>query len=102
SVQDCESKKVTETRQVTTTPYKWDSAKKVWVLDTANEKVTDKVTTRDMTDAELQKCSPAPKDKVVEEVHLASTGLNASSLLLSTFVLLGLGISFMTVRKRLR
>uniref|UniRef100_UPI001C0EAF5B Cys-Gln thioester bond-forming surface protein n=1 Tax=Arcanobacterium phocae TaxID=131112 RepID=UPI001C0EAF5B len=25
SVQDCESKKVTETRQVTTTPYKWDS-----------------------------------------------------------------------------
>ncbi|MDY5127278.1 BspA family leucine-rich repeat surface protein, partial [Actinotignum sp. GS-2025f] len=32
---DCNTRKVTQTRTVTTTPYKWDSGKRQWVLDTA-------------------------------------------------------------------
>ena len=85
---DCDKKQVSETFTVTTTPYKWDSAAKKWVLDTAKATSKDEVRTRPMTEAEAKSCVVAPMKKGSK---LASTGVNTGvSMLVATIaVILG-------------
>ncbi|MGJ9620323.1 Ig-like domain-containing protein [Actinotignum sp. GS-2025c] len=61
---DCAAGKVIQTRSKTTTPYKWDTVAHEYVLDTENAVTTTETQTRDMSDAELQVCTPKPADKV--------------------------------------
>ncbi|MDK6689909.1 hypothetical protein QP246_10795, partial [Aerococcus urinae] len=64
NAKNCDTKQVTQTRTVTTTPHKWDPAGKQWVADPDNAKVETQTQTRAMTDSELQVCTPKPADDV--------------------------------------
>ncbi|MGJ9650929.1 hypothetical protein ACRQGM_09465 [Actinotignum sp. GS-2025b] len=55
---DCNTRKVTQSRTVTTTPSKWDSSQRKWVLDTAASSTKTETRERDMNDAEHQACTP--------------------------------------------
>ncbi|MHA6370744.1 LPXTG cell wall anchor domain-containing protein, partial [Actinotignum schaalii] len=63
---DCNTRKVTQSRTVTTTPSKWDSSQRKWVLDTAASSTKTETRERDMNDNEHRECSPRPVDKVTE------------------------------------
>lgn len=54
----CDDVVVTQTRTITTTPYRWDG--EAWVLDTENASTTTETRTRDLTDEEQTKCPPPP------------------------------------------
>ncbi|MGJ9467911.1 hypothetical protein, partial [Actinotignum sp. GS-2025b] len=70
---DCQTGKVKQSRTVTTTSYKWDAATKTWVADTDKARVVTESQVRDMTDAELQVCSPKPADKIDNTEWVDST-----------------------------
>ncbi|MHA9728084.1 Ig-like domain-containing protein [Actinotignum timonense] len=70
---DCATGKVTQTRSKTTTPYKWDTVAHEYVLDTENSVTVTETQTRDMTDAELQVCTPKPADKIDNTEWVDST-----------------------------
>ncbi|WP_126134753.1 hypothetical protein [Actinotignum sanguinis] len=53
---DCNARKVTQSRTVTTTPYKWDSGKRQWVLDTAKAVKRTETRERDMDEREVGEC----------------------------------------------
>ncbi|MDY5128371.1 hypothetical protein SC377_09490, partial [Actinotignum sp. SLA_B059] len=61
---DCNARKVTQSRTVTTTPYKWDSGKRQWVLDTAKASKRTENRQRDMNDNEHRACTPQPNPQV--------------------------------------
>ncbi|MCW1060852.1 hypothetical protein OJ593_10085, partial [Streptococcus anginosus] len=61
---NCAAKTVTQTRSKTTTPYKWDTVSKTWVLDADKVKVESETQTRPMTDTELMACAIRPADKI--------------------------------------
>ena len=63
---DCNSRKVSQSRTKTTTPYKWDSGKRQWVLDPSKAVKTTENRQRDMNDGEHKACTPQPVDKVTE------------------------------------
>ncbi|MGN2367067.1 BspA family leucine-rich repeat surface protein [Actinotignum sp. UMB0459] len=63
---DCNSRKVSQSRIKTTTPYKWDSGKRQWVLDAGKASKTTENRQRDMNDGEHKACTPQPVDKVTE------------------------------------
>ncbi len=63
---DCNSRKVSQSRIKTTTPYKWDSGKRQWVLDAGKAVKTTENRQRDMNDGEHKACTPQPVDKVTE------------------------------------
>ncbi|MGJ9461480.1 hypothetical protein ACRQDJ_03925 [Actinotignum sp. GS-2025g] len=63
---DCNTRKVTQSRTVTTTPSKWDSSQRKWVLDTAASSTKTETRQREMNDDEHKECSPRPVDKVTE------------------------------------
>ena len=96
---DCKKKQVTETFTVTTTPYKWDTASKTWVLDTDKATTEDVNRTREMTDAELQTCTPQPKAQAKER-SLALTGLSSSNLLGIGAAMFAVGVIGLSTRKR--
>lgn len=54
---NCADRKVSQSRTITTTPYKWDSNKHEWVLDTANAKEKTESQSRNMTDQEIHICA---------------------------------------------
>ncbi|MGJ9620544.1 Ig-like domain-containing protein [Actinotignum sp. GS-2025c] len=70
---DCATGKVTQTRSKTTTPYKWDTVAHEYVLDTENAVTVTETQTRDMTDSELQVCTPKPADKIDNTEWVDST-----------------------------
>ncbi|AIE83010.1 Ig-like domain-containing protein [Actinotignum schaalii] len=70
---DCATGKVTQTRSKTTTPYKWDTVTHEYVLDTENAVTVTETQTRDMTDSELQVCTPKPADKIDNTEWVDST-----------------------------
>ncbi|MCW1053093.1 hypothetical protein OJ610_09730, partial [Streptococcus anginosus] len=61
---DCNTRKVSQSRTVTTTPYKWDSGKRKWVLDTAKASKKTETRQRDMNDGEHRECTPQPPAQV--------------------------------------
>ncbi|MGJ9464001.1 BspA family leucine-rich repeat surface protein, partial [Actinotignum sp. GS-2025e] len=61
---DCNTRKVTQSRTVTTTPYRWDSGSRKWVLDTAKATKKTETRQRDMNDGEHKACSPQPPAQV--------------------------------------
>ncbi|MBS5749301.1 MAG: BspA family leucine-rich repeat surface protein, partial [Actinotignum schaalii] len=61
---DCNTRKVTQSRTVTTTPYKWDSGSRKWVLDTGKASKKTETRQRDMNDGEHKACSPQPPAQV--------------------------------------
>ncbi|MDK6373705.1 hypothetical protein QP112_06380 [Actinotignum timonense] len=61
---DCNTRKVSQSRTVTTTPYKWDSGKRQWVLDTAKASKKSETRQRDMNDGEHRACTPQPNPQV--------------------------------------
>ncbi|MDE1642220.1 BspA family leucine-rich repeat surface protein, partial [Actinotignum sanguinis] len=61
---DCNSRKVSQSRIKTTTPYKWDSGKRQWVLDTSKAVKTTENRQRDMKDGEHKACTPQPPAQV--------------------------------------
>ncbi|MDK6926448.1 hypothetical protein ACRQFV_01945 [Actinotignum sp. GS-2025b] len=61
---DCNTRKVSQSRTVTTTPYKWDSGKRQWVLDTSKASKKTETRQRDMNDGEHKACSPQPPARV--------------------------------------
>ena len=63
-VKDCNTRKVTQSRTVTTTPYRWDSSSRKWVLDTAKASKKTESRQRDMNDGEHKACSPQPNPQV--------------------------------------
>ncbi|MGJ9483182.1 Ig-like domain-containing protein [Actinotignum sp. GS-2025f] len=79
NAKDCDTKQVTQTRTVTTTPHKWDAASKTWVADPDNAKVETQTQTRDMTDSELQVCTPKPADDVKTAEWVDGTGSDAKN-----------------------
>ncbi|MGJ9575035.1 Ig-like domain-containing protein, partial [Actinotignum sp. GS-2025b] len=79
NAKNCDTKQVTQTRTVTTTPHKWDPAGKQWVADPDNAKVETQTQTRAMTDSELQVCTPKPADKVDTAEWVDGTGSDAKN-----------------------
>ena len=53
---DCNTRKVTQSRTVTTTPYKWDSTQRKWVLDSAASSTKTETRERDMDEREVGEC----------------------------------------------
>lgn len=53
---DCEVQLVTRTRTRAETPYAWNGSS--WVLDRANTRYSEEMTTRPMTSSELLDCGP--------------------------------------------
>ncbi|MDY5148810.1 LPXTG cell wall anchor domain-containing protein [Actinotignum sanguinis] len=79
SAKNCDTKQVTQTRTVTTTPFKWDAAGKQWVADPDHATTRTENQTRDMSDAELQVCTPAPADDVKTTEWVDSTDVGAKN-----------------------
>ncbi|MGJ9474074.1 MULTISPECIES: hypothetical protein, partial [unclassified Actinotignum] len=61
---DCNTRKVTQSRTVTTTPHRWDSSSRQWVLDTSKASQKTETRQRDMNDGEHRECTPQPPAQV--------------------------------------
>ncbi|MDY5133883.1 hypothetical protein, partial [Actinotignum urinale] len=61
---DCDTRKVSQSRTVTTTPHKWDSGKRQWVPDNAAASKKTESRQRDMNDGEHRACTPQPNPQV--------------------------------------
>ncbi|MGJ9460981.1 Ig-like domain-containing protein [Actinotignum sp. GS-2025g] len=79
SAKNCDTKQVTQTRTVTTTPFKWDAAGKQWVADPDHATTRTETQTRDMSDEELQVCTPKPADDVKTAEWVDSTDAGAKN-----------------------
>ncbi|MGJ9524890.1 Ig-like domain-containing protein [Actinotignum sp. GS-2025b] len=79
NAKNCDTKQVTQTRTVTTTPHKWDAGSKTWVADPEHATTKTETQTRAMSDEELQVCTPKPADDVKTAEWVDGTGSDAKN-----------------------